>query len=144
MPGDTIGDGAVIGTRTLVTRDVEPYDIVGGNLARMIRKRLDGRLIGLLLEMKWWNWCVNDLSATMPLLTALRSKNRMDFGSIVSRLPDRDALTLWNWNIEDCECADPSILLAQRKSGLTGTAEGGRTAALGRLSNVALLCCDIT
>ncbi len=64
----------MIGTRTPVTREFEPYDIVGGNLARMIRKRLDGRLIGLLLEMKGWNWCVNDLSATMPLLSDVSSR----------------------------------------------------------------------
>ncbi|CAO3440457.1 Chloramphenicol O-acetyltransferase (EC 2.3.1.28) _ CatB family [Azospirillum endophyticum] len=52
MPGVTVGDGAVIGTRSLVTRDIEPYAIVGGNPARVIRKRFDENLITLLLEMK--------------------------------------------------------------------------------------------
>ena len=43
MPGVRIGDGAVIGTRALITRDVEPYAIVGGNPAKVIRKRFDDR-----------------------------------------------------------------------------------------------------
>jgi chloramphenicol O-acetyltransferase type B len=70
MPGIRIGDGAVIGTRALVTRDVEPYAIVGGNPAKTIRKRFDDRQIGLLLEMKWWEWPDERLSGAMPLLTS--------------------------------------------------------------------------
>ncbi|CCG40860.1 type B chloramphenicol O-acetyltransferase [Magnetospirillum molischianum] len=70
MPGVKIGDGAVIGTRALVTRDVEPYAIVGGNPAKPIRKRLEDRLIALLLEMKWWDWSDDQLTAVMPLLTS--------------------------------------------------------------------------
>ncbi len=69
MPGVRIGDGAVIGTRAVVTRDVEPYAIVGGNPAKAIRKRFDDRQIGLLLEMKWWDWSDDQLSGAMPLLT---------------------------------------------------------------------------
>lgn len=75
MPGVTIGDGAVIGTRALVTRDVEPYAIVGGNPAKTIRKRFDDRLIGLLLDMKWWDWCDEELNAAMPLLTSSEIEN---------------------------------------------------------------------
>ncbi|REC46989.1 type B chloramphenicol O-acetyltransferase [Chryseobacterium pennipullorum] len=56
MPGIRIGDGAVIGSRALVTRDVEPYTIVGGNPAKLIRKRFSERHIDMLLEMKWWEW----------------------------------------------------------------------------------------
>ncbi|MCF3935740.1 type B chloramphenicol O-acetyltransferase [Acuticoccus sp. M5D2P5] len=70
MPGVTVGDGAVIGTRALVTRDVEPYAIVGGNPAKTIRKRFDDREIGLLLEMKWWDWPIDRLTAAMPLMTS--------------------------------------------------------------------------
>lgn len=70
MPGITIGDGAVIGTRALVTRDVEPYAIVGGNPARVIRKRFDDALIALLLEMKWWDWSDDQLQGAMPILTS--------------------------------------------------------------------------
>ena len=69
MPGITIGDGAVIGTRSLVTRDVAPYAIVGGNPARVIRKRFDDSLVALLLEMTWWDWSDDQLQDAMPILT---------------------------------------------------------------------------
>ncbi|MBB6484182.1 type B chloramphenicol O-acetyltransferase [Rhizobium lusitanum] len=69
MPGVKIGDGAVIGTRALVTRDVEPYAVVGGNPARTIRKRFDDDRVRLLLEMKWWDWSDDQLKAAMPILT---------------------------------------------------------------------------
>jgi len=70
MPGVKIGDGAVIGTRALVTRDVEPYAVVGGNPAKVIRSRFDDRTIAMLLEMKWWDWPDERLKGAMPLLTS--------------------------------------------------------------------------
>ena len=56
LSGVTIGDGAIIGTRALVTKDVPPYTIVGGMPAKIIRKRFEEETINLLLEKKWWNW----------------------------------------------------------------------------------------
>ncbi|MGR3480884.1 type B chloramphenicol O-acetyltransferase [Salipiger marinus] len=70
MPGETIGDGAVIGTRAVVTRDVAPYAIVGGNPAKTIRKRFEDRDIDLLLEMRWWDWSEDQLKGAMPVLTS--------------------------------------------------------------------------
>jgi len=70
MPGINIGHGAVIGTRALVTKDVEPYAIVGGNPARPIRKRFSEEDIALLLEMAWWDWPDDMLQAAMPLMTS--------------------------------------------------------------------------
>ncbi|MGB3026519.1 type B chloramphenicol O-acetyltransferase [Paradevosia shaoguanensis] len=70
MPGITIGHGAVIGTRALVTKNVEPYTIVGGNPAKPIRKRFSDEDIALLLEMAWWGWPDDMLQAAMPLMTS--------------------------------------------------------------------------
>lgn len=56
MGGVTIGDGAIIGTRAVVTKDVEPYSIVGGVPAKEIRKRFAPEAIKRLLELQWWNW----------------------------------------------------------------------------------------
>ena len=70
MPGVTIGDGAVIGTRALVTRNVEPYAIVGGNPAKVIRKRFDDADIARLSEIRWWDWSDEQLKPAMPLLTS--------------------------------------------------------------------------
>ena len=56
MAGVRIGDGAIIGTRAVVTKDIEPYSIVGGVPAKEIRKRFAPDIVAKLLELKWWDW----------------------------------------------------------------------------------------
>ena len=70
MPGIRIGHGAVIGARAVVTRDVEPYAIVAGNPAKVIRHRFGEADRAMLLAMQWWDWTDAQLRDAMPLLTA--------------------------------------------------------------------------
>lgn len=68
MPGVKIGDGAIVAAYSIVTKDVEPYSVVGGNPARFIKKRFDEELIQILSELKWWDYEGEALVELLPLL----------------------------------------------------------------------------
>ncbi|MCD9490960.1 antibiotic acetyltransferase [Photobacterium phosphoreum] len=68
MPGVKVGDGAVIGTRAVVTKDVEPYAVVVGNPGRCVKKRFPPQHVKQLLEMKWWDWPLPQLKTAMTIM----------------------------------------------------------------------------
>ncbi|WP_128153307.1 CatB-related O-acetyltransferase [Apibacter raozihei] len=70
MPGITIGDGAIIAAYAVVTKNVPPYSIVGGNPATMIKKRFTENQINHLLEIEWWNWDIEKITKHISVLTS--------------------------------------------------------------------------
>lgn len=70
MAGVTIGDGAIIASRAVVTKDVKPYEVVGSNPAKHIKFRFSPEQISKLSEMQWWHWSDEQLAGAMKLLSS--------------------------------------------------------------------------
>lgn len=66
MAGVHIGDGAIVAARAVVTKDVEPYTIVGGVPAKAIRPRFDAGTAARLQELQWWNWPAEKIREYLP------------------------------------------------------------------------------
>ncbi|MDR1254898.1 MAG: CatB-related O-acetyltransferase [Puniceicoccales bacterium] len=72
LPGIHIGSGAIIGANSVVASDVDPYAMVVGNPARLVKKRFDEALIHTLLQLKWWDMPVKKINELIPILTDAR------------------------------------------------------------------------
>ena len=75
LAGVKIGDGAIIGTRAVVTKDVPPYSIVGGIPAKVIRKRYSPDIIEQLLSLRWWDWTKDRIKRNLPFIMAGNIEN---------------------------------------------------------------------
>ena len=67
MPGVKIGDGAVIGARSVITKDVPPYSIVVGH-NHIVRQRFNDECVAMLLEIKWWDWPITHIKQAMKII----------------------------------------------------------------------------
>jgi len=68
MPGVSVGDGAIIGARAVVTKDVPPYAVVAGNPAQVVRTRFPQPVVDELLEIRWWDWEIAKISRNVAAI----------------------------------------------------------------------------
>lgn len=79
MPGVTIGDGAIVAARSVVTKDVPPYTIVGGSPAKPIRRRFSQSEIEILERIRWWEWSKDEIEGAEDLLLSSDFKGLEDY-----------------------------------------------------------------
>ena len=77
MPGVSIGDGAIIAAKSVVTHDVPAYAIAAGNAAKVVKMRFDDRTVERLVRLAWWDWPVDKINRN---LNAIRGSdlNRLE------------------------------------------------------------------
>jgi acetyltransferase-like isoleucine patch superfamily enzyme len=79
LSGVTIGHGAVVANGAIVTKDVAPYEIVGGNPAKHIRWRFDESTREALLASAWWDWPEEEILNVVELICSDDIANFLDY-----------------------------------------------------------------
>jgi virginiamycin A acetyltransferase len=70
MPGVNIGHGAIVASRSVVTRDVAPYEIVGGNPAAAVKRRFEPEIVEELLRIAWWDWSIDKVTRNLEAIVS--------------------------------------------------------------------------
>jgi virginiamycin A acetyltransferase len=70
MPGVNIGHGAIVAARSVVTRDVAPYEIVGGNPAALVKRRFEPDVVAELLRIAWWDWPIDRVTRNLEAVVS--------------------------------------------------------------------------
>jgi virginiamycin A acetyltransferase len=70
MPEVKIGNGAIIGARSVVTRDVPAYSIIAGNPARVVKERYDSSTVARLEAIAWWNWSIDKITRNLETIVS--------------------------------------------------------------------------
>lgn len=108
MPGVIIGDGAIIAAESVVTKDVAPYTIVGGNPAQVIRKRFSDKTIDYLLSIQWWRWPEEKVCASIPSLIDANEqflqKEHVAAVAVRKNLPSYDVVLTINSAVDGGVC----------------------------------------
>ena len=102
MPGVTVGAGAIVAARAVVTHDVPPYAVVAGNPARLVRTRFDPETVARLIAVAWWDWPRDKLArnldavrgADIAALEAARWSFAPSSARFISRLTTRSRVSL--------------------------------------------------
>jgi virginiamycin A acetyltransferase len=70
MPGISVGDGAIIGTRAQVVKDVPPYAVVAGNPGRIVKMRFPEAIVAALLAIRWWDWEAEKIARNVAIIAS--------------------------------------------------------------------------
>lgn len=119
MGGVHIGDGAIIGNRSMVTKDVPPYAIVAGNPAKVIKYRFDQSTIKKFMAIKWWNWKVDKVFDNVPLFNDVEAFLEKHYSPELEKVPYETIQSL------EADAAKKSEGFTIVPSGSLDTAGGG-------------------
>ncbi len=90
MGGVKIGNGAVIGAKAVVAKDIPPYAIAVGNPARVIKYRFDAETIKKFLAVKWWNWSLEKIADNFPLMNDVEKFLAAHYSPELAEIPEDD------------------------------------------------------